>query len=111
MCVLSRGGAVKDCVLLREAVLLDDLSLAHSQVHVLMCCLSVCVCPLFYLFLISAVFYKSIYLFMYVFLSHSHQHDFTISGTTASVSALYLPSVNTARFLGMVEFACSQTWR
>lgn len=72
MCVLSRGGAVKDCVLLREAVLLDDLSLAHSQVHVLMCCLSVCVCPLFYLFLISAVFYKSIYLCMYFSVTHTN---------------------------------------
>jgi len=46
MCVLSRGGAVKDCVLLRETLLLDDLSLVHSQVHVLMCCMSVCVCDM-----------------------------------------------------------------
>ncbi|XP_067239730.1 nesprin-2-like isoform X4 [Chanodichthys erythropterus] len=30
-CQDSRGGAVKDCVLWREAVLLDELSLAHSQ--------------------------------------------------------------------------------
>ncbi|KAK7133211.1 hypothetical protein R3I94_015172 [Phoxinus phoxinus] len=30
-CQDSRGGAVKDCVLLRETVLLDDLSLVHSQ--------------------------------------------------------------------------------
>lgn len=50
MCVLSRGGAVKDCVLLREGVLLDDVSLAHSQVHVLICYLSVCASTVLSLF-------------------------------------------------------------
>lgn len=48
---------------------------------------------------------------MFVFFCHSHQHDFTLAETIASVLALYLPSDNKARFLGMVKFACSQTWR
>lgn len=99
MCVLSRGGAVKDCVLLGETLLLDDLSLVHSQVHVLMCCMSVCACHVLSLFDQCSIFLR-VFFFP---LSNSNQHDFTLTETKASVLVLYLPGVNMARFLGMVE--------
>ncbi len=67
-CVHSRGGAVKDGVLLRKTVLVDELSRVHSQVHVIMCC--VCDVTVFSLFNQCSIF-KSI----------SVSHDFTLAGT------------------------------
>lgn len=76
-CVHSRGGAVKDCVLLRKTVLVDDLSRVHSQVHVIMCCVrDVTVLSLFNQCSIFLRVFFSLF-----FLSLSHQHDFTLAGT------------------------------
>lgn len=87
VCVHSRGGAVRDCVLLRKTVQLDDLSIDHSQVHVIMCCISFW--PMQYFFIILSQSLTPAWLY-----------------TGRHLWAKYLRSVNIACFLCMVKFAC-----